>query len=211
MPLPLDDECLLRHPQLAEAPGLCFWRALTDNGKSRFVQGRLEATGLAKMTRTLESAVRTGESAAPSAVVHALYTTAHGHAVRHEQVITREPSGLLRFDEVVVVPDELADVPRVGIVLATSPRFTHTEWTGDGPHECYPDRRAAALAGAWSAPVDDLAVPYIRPQENGSRSRAVTARLTAADGSAIMLGFDRPMQLNISRTTVADLAKARHA
>ncbi|MFB7421014.1 hypothetical protein ACFC1L_41345 [Streptomyces sp. NPDC056210] len=55
--LDLDDEGLLRHPLLAEAPGLCFWRALTDNDKSRLVQRRLEATGLFSVDSSESSVV----------------------------------------------------------------------------------------------------------------------------------------------------------
>ncbi|KAH8057694.1 glycosyl hydrolase [Aureococcus anophagefferens] len=38
------------------------------------------------------------------------------------------------------------------------------------PHECYPDRKAAALFGAFGGTVDDLFVPYLRPSECGNRT-----------------------------------------
>jgi beta-galactosidase len=204
----LDEQGLLVHPLLAEPPRLSFWRALTDNDNGRLVRPRLEATGLSRVTRHLISADVVHP--AKEATVRARYTTAHGHEIEHLQVITQEAPGLLRFDEQVLVPAEVADLPRVGIVLATGPGFETVRWTGDGPHETYPDRRASALTGTWVSTVSDLAVPYLRPQENGGRAKTVCARFLHADGTELVLGFDRPMQFQASHTTVEDLTAARH-
>ncbi|MFF7762672.1 glycoside hydrolase family 2 TIM barrel-domain containing protein [Streptomyces griseorubiginosus] len=43
-------------------------------------------------------------------------------------------------------------------------------WFGGGPGEAYPDTRAASEVGRWSATVDELQTPYLRPQENGARA-----------------------------------------
>ncbi|MFC9699373.1 glycoside hydrolase family 2 TIM barrel-domain containing protein [Streptomyces sp. NPDC056943] len=204
----LDASGLLVHPLLAEAPRLSFWRALTDNDNGRLVRPRLDATGLARVTRQLVSV----DVADPDkeATVRARYTTAHGHEIEHLQVITQETPGRLRFDEHVLVPAEVTDLPRLGVVLATRPGFETVRWTGDGPHETYPDRRASALTGTWTSTVGDLAVPYLRPQENGGRAGTVSAGLIGADGTTLVLGFDRPCQFNASHHTVADLTAVRH-
>ncbi|MFF3123812.1 glycoside hydrolase family 2 TIM barrel-domain containing protein [Streptomyces sp. NPDC057908] len=204
----LDEVGLLVHPMLAEAPRLSLWRAPTDNDNGRLVRPRLGATGLDRVTRHLVSAgvVRPGKEA----IVRSRYVTAYGHEIEHVQVIMQEAPGRLRFDEHVLVPAEVADLPRIGTVLATRPGFDTVRWAGDGPHETYPDRRASALTGTWTSSVADLAVPYLRPQENGGRAHTVCVRLAHTDGTELVLGFDRPLQFNASHTTVDDLADARH-
>ncbi|RJL23268.1 glycoside hydrolase family 2 TIM barrel-domain containing protein [Bailinhaonella thermotolerans] len=204
--LELDGEGLLVHPLLSQGPRLAFWRALTDNDRSRFVRGRLAATGLADVRREL---VAVGESRGRT-FVRARYVTATGHVIEHEQAIAVERDGRLRVDEHVEIPATLTDIPRVGVEMTTAAGFDRVTWVGDGPHECYPDRRASALTGRWSARVAEMAVPYIRPQENGGRTGVVHAELTRDDGATLTLDADRPMQLNVAHVTTADLASATH-
>ncbi|MFM8531694.1 MAG: beta-galatosidase, partial [Ilumatobacteraceae bacterium] len=66
-----------------------------------------------------------------------------------------------------VVPEELGDPARVGVVFPVSPAFTHVRWRGLGPYETYPDRRASAMHGVWSGEPDEL--PYLVPQDFGLR------------------------------------------
>ncbi|MFM7263920.1 MAG: beta-galactosidase domain 4-containing protein, partial [Acidimicrobiales bacterium] len=66
------------------------------------------------------------------------------------------------------VPRHLDDLPRVGVTFPVPSRFTQVRWFGDGPHECYPDRRAAAMRAVWSGAPDEL--PYLVPQEFGLRT-----------------------------------------
>ena len=69
----------------------------------------------------------------------------------------------------VEVPDAFDDIPRVGVRLRLGPGVRTVEWLGDGPHECYSDRRASARFGRWTTPVDDWPVPYVHPQASGNR------------------------------------------
>lgn len=206
--LDLDDEGLLRHPLLSSAPRLSFWRALTDNDLSRFARDRLHSTGLSNVIRTIESVEKSVDGTWAAVASH--YRGQNGHMIRHRQTITLEPTGAIRFDEKVVIPEGLEDIPRVGVVLHTRPGFSKAEWIGDGPHETYPDRRTSALVGRWRAEVCDLAVPYVRPQENGGRSHCVLARLIDGDGVELALTFSAPVQLNISHNTADDLKSASH-
>jgi beta-galactosidase len=65
---------------------------------------------------------------------------------------------------------ELPDIPRVGLRLSLSPEFADVAWYGRGPHENYADRKTSAPIGMYSASVEELYYPYIRPQENGNRT-----------------------------------------
>ena len=59
-----------------------------------------------------------------------------------------------------------ATLPRLGITFEL-PRVDAVEWFGTGPGEAYVDTRAAAAVGKYSASVEELQTPYVRPQENG--------------------------------------------
>lgn len=60
--------------------------------------------------------------------------------------------------------------PRVGVHLALPAGYADAAWFGTGPHENYPDSRAAARIGRFAAAVDDLGVAYAVPQESGHRA-----------------------------------------
>ncbi len=87
--------------------------------------------------------------------------------VRHTCERT-EVAGGVEYRHTVVVPPELADLPRVGVQFALPARFRRVRWFGRGPHENYPDRRAGAMLGVWESPPDEL--PYLVPQEFGLRT-----------------------------------------
>lgn len=68
------------------------------------------------------------------------------------------------------VPAVFDDLPRVGLEWVLPADLRRVEWFGDGPHECYPDRRASATVGRWSTPIDDTYVDHVLPQEHGHRT-----------------------------------------
>ncbi len=82
---------------------------------------------------------------------------------------------LLDGDELVLradvraVGDWRTTWPRVGVRLDLPRDLVHARWFGPGPHESYADSCAAALVGRHAMAVDELVVPYARPQESGHR------------------------------------------
>ncbi|ADP81456.1 glycoside hydrolase family 2 [Pseudofrankia inefficax] len=204
--LTLDDDGLLLHPALSAPPVLSFWRAPTDNDASFPLDSRFVRTGLFRVTRTVLDQKTTGSTAA----IVSRYTAAYGAVIEHQQQITALSDTTFRFDEHVVLPTELDDVPRLGIVFATVPGYEHLSWLGLGPHETYPDRKRSGLLGRWTAEVGDLFVPYLLPQENGGRADVRELTLTGPGGHQITVSPDRPMQLNVSHFQATDLEAARH-
>ena len=61
------------------------------------------------------------------------------------------------------------------------------EWYGRGPHENYWDRRTGAAVGRYRAAVSELAHPYVRPQETGTRSDVRWAALTDDSGTGLLV------------------------
>jgi beta-galactosidase len=203
----VDADGLLVHGLLVAPPTLSLWRAPTDNDRFGGIVDRWTSRGLDRIERRLVSI----ERGAGATVVVSEYTSASGVVVRHEQTFRGLADGGVEVDELAVIPDELADLPRVGTVLELIPGLDRVEWFGTGPHETYPDRRRSGLVARWRSTVDELHTPYIRPQENGGRADVRWLELRDAAGSGLRLTPDRPRQVSASHFRAEDLAAATHA
>ncbi len=98
------------------------------------------------------------------------------------------PSGLLEVD-LKLHPGypNLPEIPRVGMTALLPREFSRVFWYGRGPHENYQDRKLGARLGLYSAGVDRLYFPYVRPQENANRCDARWVALVDSDGYGIMV------------------------
>ena len=96
----------------------------------------------------------------------------------------------------------------MGVEFELAGTFDDLQWVGLGPWENYPDRRASALLGRWTSTIDDAAVPYVLPQENGGRGDVRSVRLTGPAG-VVTTTHDSPMQLTVTRHTVQELEAAQ--
>ena len=89
--------------------------------------------------------------------------------------------------------------------------FTRVRWFGEGPHECYPDRRSSALTGVWEGDPDEL--PYLVPQEHGLRTNCRWMECVAVDGrwagSGVLVdAVGSPLHMSALRHTPEDLHAA---
>jgi beta-galactosidase len=100
-----------------------------------------------------------------------------------------------------------ATLPRLGITFELPRRVERVEWFGAGPNEAYVDTRAAAVVGKYSATVDQLQTPYVRPQENGHR---IDTRWAVLDSLRIEAAPDL-FGLTVRNWTTQDLEEAKHA
>ncbi len=90
----------------------------------------------------------------------------------------------------------------------TTPR--RVAWSGYGPGQRYPDTGSGARLGWWTSSVDELQVPYVRPQENGSR--VVTGSLMLGDdtGRSILVTGGATFSFAARPWSTAVLAAADH-
>src|SRR5690625_458127 len=90
--------------------------------------------------------------------------------------------------EVTVTPSAFwpqdLPLPRIGWTMALPQGPDQLEYEGYGPHECYPDTGGGVTFGTWTSSVADFQVPYVFPQENGSRAGVVRAALTGPDAGS---------------------------
>jgi beta-galactosidase len=87
--------------------------------------------------------------------------------------------------------------------------FDHVDWIGLGPWENYPDRRHGAVLGRWSCPIAEMSVPYLRPQENGTRGNVTWLEIAGPAGHVQIIP-EGPAHINVSRYNIADLESAGH-
>jgi beta-galactosidase len=84
---------------------------------------------------------------------------------------TLNNTGEINLNIDVQLNDTLAPMPRIGVsTTLNKPSDTQVNWLGLGPFENYPDRKAAARLGYYSAQYNELHTPYIFPTDNGVRS-----------------------------------------
>ncbi|MEZ5249658.1 MAG: beta-galactosidase small subunit [Ilumatobacteraceae bacterium] len=111
----------------------------------------------------------------------------------------------------VVVPDELADLARVGVTFELPAGFERLRWFGRGPFENYPDRNRGALLGVWEGTPDPS--PYLVPQEFGLRTDCrwfEFADGVGPDARTVRLDVVQPLAMHVSAThhRVHDLYEA---
>ncbi len=173
------------------APQLALWRAPTDNDGMKLAPHLWPMFGKS-LQRWLEQGVN---SRSPEDLV--------GH--RHTEEVRADGSVLHRH--VVMVPKGLDDLPRVGVRFELPERFTMIRWFGDGPHECYPDRRGSAIASVWESMPDRL--PYLVPQEYGLRTNCRWMEFVTPDGETLRVTpVGRPLHMSALLHTPEDLYSA---
>jgi len=98
--------------------------------------------------------------------------------------------GRVEVTETVTPGDGLSDMPEFGMLFVLDADYGHLKWYGDGPDECYADRRSGARLGVYEGEVADQLTPYLRPQESGSHTGVRWASVTNRDGWGLRFECD---------------------
>ncbi len=170
-------------PSFLESWTPALFRALTDNdgisqGWMRGLNGSLERwVDQLGLDRCTWDAVA-GELKAPSvaAPLKVSFTT---------EVLD---GGWHRLQFCFDLPGELDDPPRLGVVWELPSELERLDWYGDGPLDCYPDRRVGALAGRWRSTVSEQYVGYGMPQEHGHHTAMRWVALRGPDAGLLVVG-----------------------
>lgn len=110
-----------------------------------------------------------------------------------------------------VKPDEgLPQLPRAGFTLQLPGTLSRVTYYGRGPHENYVDRRVGAMVDVYSTTVDEMFVPYLKPQECGNRCDVRWAALRDNEGFGVLAIAETLMEFSAHRCTPHDLAAAKH-
>ena len=86
--------------------------------------------------------------------------------------------------DIHVAPDGswAGPLPKIGLRLVLDAEIAEVTWFGRGPGEAYRDTYQATRVGWFTAAIQDLATPYVRPQENGNRMDVRRLTLTGSPG-----------------------------
>jgi beta-galactosidase len=167
-------------PFAVSAAHLDFWRAPTDNDVLTIARAWRRA-GLDRLQQRV-----TGIRSGPGGLSTQLRIGPAGTDADFRASLTwTEPAaGSTRLD-VHVAPegDWPCPLPKIGLRLVLDAGIEQVRWFGRGPGEAYSDTCHATRVGRFTMAVRDLATPYVRPQENGTRLDV--RRLTLSDGDGL--------------------------
>ncbi|MCI1209574.1 MAG: DUF4981 domain-containing protein [Treponema sp.] len=106
--------------------------------------------------------------------------------------------------------DVVSEYPRIGIAAAVSPDYKNVSWYGRGPQECYSDRKKGAFLGLYTKAIRELEVPYIVPQENGTRCDVRYIEISGKSVSPLHIESDNPYAFSILPYTPQELFSKEH-
>ena len=178
-----------RRDLLQAGPVPNFWRAPTDNDYGNGFPARsvVWKTAGSPPARVLEDiVVRVDDDRLRAEVesrfslrsVNAFYTLVHEVFGNGTVAVSARLSG---------VDEDLPELPRFGTLLTVPGSLSEVEWYGRGPHENYWDRRTGAAVGRYRSPVSELAHPYVRPQETGTRTDVRWITVTDSTGAGLFI------------------------
>ena len=106
--------------------------------------------------------------------------------------------------------DEKASyLPRFGVRVMLDKSYDSVDYFGYGPGESYIDKHRSQSRGRFKLRVADMAVDYIRPQENGNRYDTEFAAITAAKKGGLVVCGGR-FDFSALPYSQEDLQRAAH-
>jgi beta-galactosidase len=191
---------------LAKGPEPNFWRAPTDNDFGNGMEKRCAVWKQASANRRLESF--SVEELSPSAIKLTVLFALPDVQSTHKTSYTVLGSGdIIVENKISVEQKELPEIPRFGMRLRLPDGFERIEWYGRGFHENYCDRYTSAFVGHYKSTVREMYVPYISPQENGTRTDVRWVALLDDTGTGMaFFGMDL-LSMSALRYTIEDLTQ----
>ncbi len=174
---------------LLSGPQPNFWRAPTDNdfGSGMPVRSGVWRRAGRPPARHLDSMSVTAQPDGSRVQVTSHFTI---RSIRARYTLLHEvfPDGTVAIKaDLTEVDEDLPEMPRFGTLLTLPGDFNRVQWYGRGPFENYWDRRTGAAVGRYAAPVSQLAHPYVRPQETGTRSDTRWVAMADATGAGLLV------------------------
>jgi len=167
-----------------EFSGLCsnFTRASTDNdigGDKNSYHSSWDKVGLRPLDPPKQvcksfSVNDSGKGGDVQIVADCELMTSDGKVLFKQRIsYSCSKNGVLKLNVKVSSCDSLntlSSIARIGMQMVLERSLYHIKYLGRGPHENYPDRKAAAEMGIWSTTPSQQTYQYIFPSENGNRS-----------------------------------------
>lgn len=179
-----------------------FWRAPTDNDFGAGLQHRWKvwkspAMRLLSLRPTIEQELVVVtceyEMKEVSAKLYLTYTVNNQGTVRVNQRMTTEKEA------------KIPPLFRFGMRMEMPEHFSTVEYYGRGPVENYCDRNDATDLGIYRQTVDEQFYPYIRPQENGTRTDLRWWKILNAGCNGLQITADAPFSASALNYSIESL------
>jgi len=122
---------------------------------------------------------------------------------------TVKGDGKLSLESKVKILDKRDYIPRFGLRFFLKKNFTDVNYYGYGPHESYIDKHQSTWKGIFTAKVEEMYEPYVRPQENSSHYG--TDWLTIGNGKTLLaFSSNKSFSFNASEYSQEELAAKKH-
>ncbi len=184
-----------------------FWRALTDNDRGSKQAVRCATWKYAKDNCWIgiENVKENGDNV----VVEVAFSVPTVPESKGKLIYTINGNSV-HIDYSFNPDKSLPEIPEISLIVPLKNEYSHLEYLGRGPHENYIDRNYSADIGLYKVSIDELFVPYLKPQEYGERTGVRRARLYGT-GKEISFEADKEMEINVSPWTAFELEDAPHA
>ena len=109
------------------------------------------------------------------------------------------------------IPDDLPDLPRLGILIELPREYEELTWYGRGPWDNYPDRKESCPIGLWKSTVSKQYVHYARPQDSGNHEDCTYVELRTKKGKALRIeAIDQPFSFSALPYSAQYIASKTH-
>ena len=179
-----------------------FWRAPTDNDfganlQQKYVAWKNPELKLVALNHRTEGENVVVEAAydmpGVSAKLNLTYAISPAGAVKVSQKMTADKSA------------KVSNMFRFGMQMAMPRDFGTIEYYGRGPVENYSDRNHAADLGIYRQSVASQFYPYIRPQENGTKTDIRWWKVLNAGGYGLEVVAEAPFSASALHYTIESL------
>ena len=101
------------------------------------------------------------------------------------------------FTFTFTLPEDLPEIPRLGILIELPRDYEQLSWYGRGPWDNYPDRKVSCPVGLWKSTISQQYVHYPRPQDSGNHEDCTMVELKTKRGKTLRIeAIDEPFSFS---------------
>ena len=180
-----------------------FWRAGTDNDFGAKLPVKLAAWKDPGLKLVGLSTGMTPEGLAR--IVASYSMEAVGAKLTMSYLISN--GGAIQLTEAMTAgsPGAAPELYRFGLQMQLPENFEQISYYGRGPWENYADRKSSARLGIWEQSVTEQFYPYIRPQDNGTKSDVRWWHIGDESGFGLMIRAEQPFYASALHYTIESL------
>jgi len=119
-------------------------------------------------------------------------------------------SGKIDIKNIINPYGELPVLPKIGLKIIFPGNLENIRWYGRGPEENYPDRKSGSPIGIYEKNVDEMFIPYLKPQETGNREDLRWVSLTDDKRLGVIIKSSNYFSFTALRYTPNEINKAKH-